>query len=189
MNDKDLIEIGNAIDNFKNVIIRNIDKSLEKKRIGFVSISIKTKISGSLKAHIFILILPFVDDCISKYISEFFGKYKSLHLEQFSLNINKSFYKFVYEEMEKTKFLPIVNLNHDFTWNMNNHFLFIHTKNNNNTDDITTFNEWYKNNGFFEIQKFELTIINPDTYCVPFPLNNFHFKCNSSGDYLKLIKD
>jgi hypothetical protein len=168
MNEQDLENINNTIETFKNVIINNTNHKYIEKIMGFTSISVKTKITGKLKVHTFILIIPTAHKHYSQYQKPYFGKYCSLHLQDFYLHVNENFSKFVHNEIMNKNILPIISFQDDLTWCLNNHYLFIHTKNNEPHNILSSFDDWYNNYDSFDLSNYEITIINPDTYSVFF---------------------
>ena len=94
---QDKEEFNNAINYFQNIIYSNI-KTYSACKIGVTFIGIKTNISGSLKLHIYIIIFPFIKN---ESIVPYSTNLSNIYLKDLILNVDESFYKWLYDEMNK----------------------------------------------------------------------------------------
>jgi len=165
---KDKIEMNNAIEYFKNIVSNNITSKSEHK-IGVTFIGIRTNISGKSKLHIYILLFPFIEH---NEITPYPNKYQNLYFEDIHLNVDYSFYLWMYTEMRKQNSIVIMSFD-DNIFKVINGFgdLLINIDKSCNEKkewmDLE-FEDWYKKHYFNNI--FTITITNPHLYMVPFPV-------------------
>jgi hypothetical protein len=158
---------------FQSIIKSNIIKYSSYK-MGATFIGIKTNISGTYKLHFYILLFPFPKiETTTPYchnISNFF-------IKDLCLDVDESFYIWVYNEMKKQNNIVILSLESNIL-NLLSSFgdtiiniKLVNSKNNNssNTEIINLdYQQWFQNKNFNN--SFSIQIINPFTYMVPFPV-------------------
>ena len=95
----DIIEMNNVIHYFTNILSNNITTIAEHK-IGATFIGIRTNISGKSKLHIYILLFPFM---AQNEITPYPNKFQNVYVEDIHVNVDYSFYLWLYTEMQKQK--------------------------------------------------------------------------------------
>ena len=171
---EDKEEFNNAIDYFKNITYANISK-LSEHKMGATFIGIKTNISGKDKLHIYIILLPFVDIINPTPYS---NAYPNIYIKDISLNVDDSFYLWVFSEMRKQNSIVIMSLDNPILKVVEGFGdLLVNIDKNCNEKkewDSLDFDQWYNKKSFDNI--FTIKIINPHLYMVPFPLNSIILK-------------
>jgi hypothetical protein len=200
----------NIIYNFKRVFQENIIK-IAKHKVGFTFVFINSKITGIMKMHTFVIIHPFKSKVSGYPIIN-----QGIHLVDVCLNVDESFYEFIHQNMLIYKKYLICEINEDaISWHLSTGMPLINilikthlTSQNKMPPSVpmqiqaaelpsshcsypflmeVNFNDWYENANL-PVFDFIVEIINPDTYCVPFPLKPIYFSINLTNDdnnYLK----
>jgi len=186
---------------FKKTIQSNIRKESIFKMFS-TYISFNSKISGVSKTYRYIIFYPFqlinefgINDGIVPYSSMFNNQ--SIYMKDFCYSVDKSFYEWLYDEMRTIKNVVVAEINDDeVSWKVSKDKLLIYSDNFSISGSIIeeyfnqTFEKWYEN-AIFKAN-FNIKIINPMLYSVPFPLNtivfNFGPKNYGSGNKLTYVK-
>jgi len=179
---------------FKKCIESNIHKPSIYKMFS-TYISFNSNISGTNKTYRFVIFYPFqmkdefgTNSEIIPYSS--INNIQNIYMKDFCYSVDKSFYEWLYDEMRKTKNIVIAEINDDeISWKISTNKILIYSDNfsilNNNEYFNQTFDEWYENGSFKA--NFNITIINPYLYSVPFPVKPLLFSFNQSSYGNKLI--
>lgn len=155
-------EINDAIKYFKSIINNNISNSSSYK-IGATFIGIKTNISGVFKLHIYVIFFPFPQNEIVAY-----SMFQNLYFRDVCLNVDESFYLWLYNEMKTQESIVILSLESNIFKVVCNDLLITVDKNCNEKKEWMDleYEEWHKKGIFNNI--FTIKIINPFLYMVPF---------------------
>lgn len=170
----DTIEMNNVIHYFTNILSNNITTIAEHK-IGATFIGIRTNISGKSKLHIYILLFPFM---AQNEITPYPNKFQNVYVEDIHVNVDYSFYLWLYTEMQKQSSIVILSFE-DNIFKVVNGFgdlLISIDKSCNEKKEWMDleFEDWYKTHHFNNI--FTITITNPHLYMVPFPVKPIRVK-------------
>jgi hypothetical protein len=160
-------------------------------------ISVYTKIGSVFETYRFIILTPFDKKKIPRIknpqteydydhpIYPYTEKDSNLFMKDFYFYADKSFYNWMYLELQYKTPLPImISIGKDkMSWKITrNDNLIIDVLNYNdnyNTDNNIDFEEWYKNADF--TMNFDLQILNPHTYSVPFLCKPYKYKYTQNG--------
>jgi hypothetical protein len=175
--------------NFSLLIRENIH-TRATSTVGFTMIGIKSKISGKLEIHTFVLMYPFCckDNVIKFGYNQYYPNiHEDLYMIDFELSVDVSFYEFMYKEMKnKNNILLGRILEDNWSWELSSGAGMILVKNNNFVIAEESLEEWMEKKEF-DLSTFSIEIINPNLYSVPFPLKNLHFSLNQTSKFLKTI--
>ena len=162
-------EFNNAIHYFQSIISNNISKYAQHK-IGVTFIGINTNISGDLKLHIYILLFPFPYSETVPYSNRF----PNLYFKDLCLDVDESFYLWIYEEMKKQNSIVILSLSLETKIfkvipGFGDALISIDKNCNEKKEWMDLdYETWYAKKIFNNV--FTIKIINPYLYMVPFPV-------------------
>ena len=164
--DKD--EFDNAIKYFQSIISNNISTCSQHK-MGATFIGIKTNISGNLKLHIYILFFPFPN---SEAVVPYSNRFPNIFFKDLCLNVDESFYLWIYEEMKRQNSIVIMSLENKILKvvpGFGDALISIDKNSNEKKEWMELdYDMWYEKNIFNNI--FTIKIVNPYLYMVPFPV-------------------
>lgn len=184
MEDKE--EFDNAIQYFQSIISNNISKYSPYK-IGVTFIGIKTNISGVFKLHIYILFFPFVK---SEVVVPYSNHLPNMYFKDVCLDVDESFYVWMYEEMKKQNSIVIMSLESNIVKVVpgNGDALISIDKNCNEPKKWMEleYDAWYAKQVFNNV--FTITIVNPYLYMVPFPVLPIRIQTiKNINNYIKIL--
>ena len=166
MEDKD--EFDNAIKYFQSIISNNLSNYSQHK-MGATFIGIKTNISGKFKLHIYILFFPFIEN---KLIVPYTNRFPNLYFKDVILDVDKSFYLWIYEEMKNQNSIVIMSLEENIfkvVSGFGDVLISIDKICNEKKEWMSLeYEAWYEKKIFNNV--FTIKIINPYLYNVPFPV-------------------
>jgi hypothetical protein len=185
-----------------NVIQINKDPSIKSKlhKVSGTYISIYSNISGELKTHRYFLLYPFdkktyprKEEAVYDYeydnpIMPYQKENPYIFMKDFYFYADILFYRWMFDRMIIGQNKPIfASLNEDnIGWKITSGDLRVSIISfESDFDKYENFDEWYKTE---ECNiNFELEITNPFLYIVPFPVRQYKYKYNKTGEnYLQL---
>ena len=185
--DKDKREFDSAIHYCKTLFQSNISTCASHK-MGATFIGIKTNISGTLKLHVYILFFPFIrNESVVPYSIGF----PNLYLKDVCLNVDESFYVWMYEKMKNQNSIVIMSLEANILKVVSNtgDLLINRIIDCNELKEWMTleYDAWMEKHLFNNV--FTLKIINPYLYMVPFPVRPIVIQTINSNNYIKIVNN
>jgi hypothetical protein len=183
--DKD--EFDNAIKYFRSIIVSNNTSDYSEQKIGATFIGIKTNISGNLKLHIYILFFPFVKSEINV---PYCNNFPNLYFKDLCLDVSKSFYYWIYEEMKIQNSIVILSLESKIfkvVSGSGDALISIYKNCSEKKEWMDLeYEAWYEKKTFDNV--FTIKIINPYLYMVPFPVKPIIVKTvKRINNYLEIL--
>lgn len=163
---EDKNEFENAIQYFQSIISNNIS-NYSPHKMGATFIGIKTNISGILKLHIYILLFPFVRGTT---VVPYSNCFPNLYFKDICLDVDISFYSWIYQEMKKQNSMVIMTLESKILKvvpRLGDTLISIENEKKEWLE--LDYEKWYEKKTFNTV--FTIKIINPFLYMVPFPVN------------------
>jgi len=187
------------IQTFTSIIENNTNTREKNEKMIKTSgtyISMYTKIESVFKAYRFLILTPFdkkvptienqnqqTDYEYDHPICPYAKKDSNLFMKDFYFYADKSFYNWIYSELQDRMPLPImISIGEDkMSWKTTrNGNLIINALNyDDNMDKYYNFERWYENGDF--TMSFDLEILNPHTYSAPFLCKPYKYKYTPNG--------
>jgi len=168
MEDKN--KFANSIAYFEKIIRNNIiERIYSPEKMGATFLGIKTNITGEYKLHIYIILFPFMKQ---EGNCPYSSKYPNIFLKDIYFHVDERFYVWVYEEMKKQNSMVILSLNDSLLKVVDGFGDGIISLDKRCAEkkewmDLD-FDDWYEKKTFNNV--FNIQIVNPYLYLVPFPV-------------------
>jgi hypothetical protein len=131
-------------------------------------LGIKTNITGTMKVHVYIVLIPFQPT--GKIVPYSYFHNKGFALKDISFDVDESFYRWLYSEMCKNGGRPVILKLDEWAWKT----VFpagdtlIRYSEENTVEMSDDFDTWFQQGKYKEVHTIILT--NPYLYLVPFPV-------------------
>lgn len=188
------------IQTFTSIIENNTntrEKNEKMIKTGGTYISVYTKIESVFKTYRFLILTPFDTKKVPRIenqnpqteydydhpIYTYAKKDSNLFMKDFYFYADKSFYNWMYSELQDRMPLPVmISIGEDkMSWKLTrNDNLIINALNyDDNMDTYFNFEQWYNNSVF--TMSFDLEILNPHLYSAPFLCKPYKYKYTPNG--------